>query len=87
MLGDGAAWIWHLADDLFPGAIQIVDLFHAKQHLSDVAKAIYGAGTDLSRQWATQRHDELDAGHLRALCQRCARTRPRTPRRAGAGST
>jgi len=68
MLGDGAAWIWNLADDLFPGAIQIVDLFHAKQHLSDVAKVIYGAGTDLAHQWARLRHDELDAGHLRALC-------------------
>ena len=49
VMGDGAAWIWNLADDLFPGAIQIVDLFHAKQHLSDVATAIYGAGTDLAR--------------------------------------
>jgi len=68
VLGDGAAWIWNLADDLFPAARQIVDLFHAKQHLSDVAKAIYGAGTDLARQWARLRHDELDAGHLRALC-------------------
>jgi hypothetical protein len=69
VLGDGAAWIWNLADDLFPGARQIVDLFHAKQHLSDVARTIYGAGTDLARQWARVRHDDLDAGHLRALCQ------------------
>ncbi len=68
VLGDGAPWIWHLADDLFPGAIQIVDLFHAKQHLADVAKAIYGPGTDLARQWAHVRHEELDAGQLRALC-------------------
>jgi hypothetical protein len=64
VLGDGAPWIWNLADEQFPGAIQIVDLFHAKQHLSDVAKAIYGAGSDLSRPWAKQRHDELDAGKL-----------------------
>ncbi len=68
VFGDGAAWIWNPADDLFPGARQIVDLFHAKPHLSDVGKAIDGAGTDLSRQWARLRHDELDAGHLRALC-------------------
>jgi hypothetical protein len=79
VLGDGAAWIWHLADDLFPGAIQIVDLFHAKQHLSDVAKAIYGAGTDLSRQWAQLRHDELDAGHLRALCAALRQHAPTHP--------
>jgi len=76
VLGDGAAWIWNLADDLFPGARQIVDLFHAKQHLSDVGKAIYGAGTDLARQWARLRHDELDAGHLRALCQALHRQAP-----------
>ena len=87
VLGDGAAWIWNLADDLFPGARQIVDLFHAKQHLSDVGKAIYGAGTDLARQWARLRHDELDAGPCARCATRCARTRPRTPTRAGAGTT
>jgi hypothetical protein len=67
VLGDGAPWIWNLADEQFPGAIQIVDLFHAKQHLSDAAKAIYGPGSDLSRPWAKQRHDELDAGKLDGL--------------------
>jgi hypothetical protein len=67
VLGDGALWIWNLADELFPGALQIVDLFHAKHNLSDVAKAIYGAGTDLARQWAKQRHQELDDGHLGTL--------------------
>ena len=68
VLGDGAPWIWNLAGEQFPGAIGIVDLFHAKQHLSDVAKAIYGPANDLGRQWARQRHDELDDGQLDALC-------------------
>jgi hypothetical protein len=67
VLGDGALWIWNLANELFPGAIQIVDLYHAKQHLSDVAKAIYGPGSDLGRQWAKQRGDELDEGRLDAV--------------------
>lgn len=67
VLGDGAVWIWNVADEACPGAIQIVDLFHAKQHLSDVAAALYGPGTDLTHQWARHRHDDLDAGHLRAL--------------------
>ena len=49
------------------GAIEIVDIYHAKQHLCDVAKAIYGAGTDLAEQWAKDRHGELDAGRLGAL--------------------
>jgi len=67
VLGDGAPWIWNLADESFPGAIQIVDLFHAKGHLWDVAKAIYGAGSDLGEQWAKKRRDELDDGKIDAI--------------------
>ncbi len=69
VLGDGAPWIWNLAGEQFPGAIQIVDLFHAKEHLSNVAKAIFGPRSDLGRQWAKRRHDELDEGTLDALLQ------------------
>ena len=67
VLGDGAVWIWNLADEQFPGAIQIVDLYHAKGHLWDVAKAIYGAGSDLGEQWAKQRREELDEGKIDAV--------------------
>ena len=67
VLGDGAKWIWNLADEHFPDAVQIVDRFHAKQKLSDVAKSIYGAGSDLGYQWARERHDELDAGAIDGL--------------------
>jgi hypothetical protein len=64
VLGDGAPWIWNLATEHFPDAIQIVDRFHAKQHLSDVGKAIYGATSDLGRAWSQARHDELDEGKI-----------------------
>ena len=67
VLGDGATWIWNLADEHFPDAVQIVDRFHAKQHLSDVAKSIYGATSDLARAWAHARCDDLDAGDLDAV--------------------
>ena len=60
-LGDGAAWIWNFADEHLPGAIRIVDLFHAKEHVFDAAKAIYGDGSDLAAQWGKARRDELDA--------------------------
>ena len=52
VLGDGAKWIWSLATEHYPDAVQIVDRFHAKQHLSDVGKSIYGVGSDLGEQWA-----------------------------------
>ncbi len=67
VLGDGAPWIWNLADEHFPEAIQIVDRFHAKQHLSEVAKSIYGATSDLAPSWAHARHAELEAGDLDAV--------------------
>lgn len=62
VLGDGALWIWNIADEQFFGATQIVDLFHAKQHLWDVAKSVYGASSDLAENWAKQRRDELEGG-------------------------
>lgn len=64
VLGDGAPWIWNLAETLFPGAVQIVDLFHAKGHLSEAAKAIYGAGSELGAQWGKEQRDELEAGQI-----------------------
>lgn len=67
VLGDGALWIWNLADEYFPDAIQIVDLFHAKQHLFDVAKSIFGATSDLAKEWGKQRRDELDDGNLDSM--------------------
>jgi hypothetical protein len=40
VMGDGAEWIWNLAEQYFPGAIQIVDLYHARQHLWDLARKL-----------------------------------------------
>ena len=42
VIGDGAPWIWNLADEHFPGATEIVDYMHAKTHLYDVAKQAFG---------------------------------------------
>ena len=39
--GDGAEWIRNLAYQHFPDAIQIVEIFHARQHLWDIARALH----------------------------------------------
>jgi hypothetical protein len=67
VFGDGAPWIWNIADDQFPEAVQIVDRFHAKQHLSDLGKALYGPASPRATQWAHDRKEELDAGKFPAL--------------------
>jgi transposase len=40
VIGDGAEWIWNLAHQDFPSAIQIVDLCHARQHLWELARKL-----------------------------------------------
>ena len=37
-IADGARWIWNWVEDTYPDSIQIVDFFHAKEHLCDFAK-------------------------------------------------
>ena len=55
ILGDGAPWIWNFADEHFPDAIQIVDIFHAKGHLFEVARAIFGHGSEIGEHEDTCR--------------------------------
>jgi hypothetical protein len=67
VLGDGALWIWNIADDQFPDATQIVDRYHAKQYLSDLGKTLYGLTTPRAAPWAERRKEELDTGRFQAL--------------------
>jgi len=64
LIGDGAKWIWNIADEQFPHAIQIIDLFHAKGTISNAAKAIFGADNEFGAQWAKTCRDQLEAGEL-----------------------
>jgi hypothetical protein len=62
ILGDGAAWIWKLADDHWTDRIDVVDFYHASEHLAAVAQAVFGDTPD-ARTWLTQhRHALLVAG-------------------------
>ena len=63
VLGDGSAWIWNTARELFPQATQILDRYHAKEALHRTAQLIFGT-TSESKQWATARCTELDDGKL-----------------------
>lgn len=64
VLGDGAPWIWNLAELQFPGAIQIVDLYHARQHLWGLAALLYPNAEAQQRRWAMGQQHRLDQGHV-----------------------
>jgi len=65
-LGDGAAWIWTMAEDLYPHATHIVDIYHAREHLHDLAAHLAFITPD-PPQWLAERSAELDAGKVEAI--------------------
>jgi hypothetical protein len=64
VLGDGAPWIWQLAAKQFQGAVQIVDFFHASEHLAEVAEARFGKDAPEAKQWLSARQEELKTNQL-----------------------
>jgi hypothetical protein len=69
VIGDGAVWIWNLADQHFPGAIQIVDLYHARQHLWETAALLYPHDTAAKKRWMAPMKDLLDHGRTELLVE------------------
>jgi hypothetical protein len=68
VIGDGAEWIWNLADPYFPGAIQIVDLYHARQHLWDMARKLYPNDQTNQKTWIKIHQKRLlDKGKIEKL--------------------
>ena len=79
VLGDGAAWIWKLADEHFPGAVQIVDLYHAQEHVWQVARAVYGPQTEAATAWAKAACERLVQGNIEELVSAIAALPPIAP--------
>jgi hypothetical protein len=67
VLADGAEWIWNLAELHFPGAIQIVDLFHARQHLWELARALHPNDAVQQKRWILRQQSKLDEGQIQKL--------------------
>jgi hypothetical protein len=79
VLGDGVPWIWKLVAEHFPGAVEIVDLYHAKEHVWDVAHAVFGAGTLQTSRWAAHACSLLEEGQSEALVAAISALPPISP--------
>lgn len=64
---DGAPWIWGIADRHFPHSTQIVDWYHARQHLADAAQAYFPDQPDQAAVWLQAQSDLLFEGPLDPL--------------------
>jgi len=67
VIGDGTVWIWNLADQHFPSAIQIVDLFRARQHLWELSARPFPQDEKGRKRWMARCLDRLDRGKIEAL--------------------
>jgi len=67
VLGDGAAWIWNLAAEHFPHAVQIVDWDHASERVWALGRARFGEGTPATEAWVDRQLDRLRAGEAAGL--------------------
>jgi hypothetical protein len=68
VIGDGAEWIWNLVAEHFPDAIQIVDLYHARQHLWEVARQLYPNDEVQQKTWMKAHQKRLlDKGKIEKL--------------------
>lgn len=70
VIGDGAIWIWNVADQHFPGAIQILDLYHAREHLWKVAAWLHPNDVVAKKLWMKPMKDLLDDGKIEPLVAR-----------------
>ncbi len=64
ILADGATWIWNLAQEQFPGAVQIVDEYHARQHVWEVARAAFATDAGSRETWARAVIEKLTQGEI-----------------------
>ena len=67
VLGDGAPWIWGIAEEHFHQALQIVDLYHARQRLCDLSKTVWGLDSAETQQWVRLHQALLDRGDVEAV--------------------
>ena len=68
-VNDGAPWIWHLVADRWAGAEQVLDFYHASQHLWALGVALHGEGHAATPAWVAPRRKKLRRGNAAKLLQ------------------
>ena len=78
-IGDGAPWIWNLVQDHFYDSCQVIDWYHALEHLSDIAKMLHGEGTAATARWYKSAKKALYQGHADKIAKVVDKEAPSFP--------
>jgi len=79
VIGDAATWIWNLVGDYFYDSHQVVDWYHAKEHLAHAAHLAYGEGSSEAIGWLKQQETPLFQGHADQVSQTIINLAQRRP--------
>lgn len=69
VVADGAVWIWNLVQDYFYDSHQVVDWFHAKEHLALAAQLMFAESSSAAKHWLNQQETALFQGHADTIAQ------------------
>ena len=79
VLGDAAPWIWNVAAEHFYDSRQVVDWYHATEHLSAAARLLKGEGTLATTRWFNDKKTALFEGHANRIAQTLITAAPNHP--------
>ncbi len=78
VIADSAPWIWNLTEMHFPDAVQIVDLYHARQHLWELSAVLFASQEERRKHWVGRLQKKLDGGCIEQLVRNLRSTPART---------
>lgn len=79
VLGDGALWIWDIVAEHFPGATEILDFYHATEHLAEFAKIVHANNKTLRDTWMALYREQLLKGDVEIVIEAMKRVEGKTP--------
>lgn len=82
VIGDGASWIWNLAGEHFYDSRQLIDWYHASEHLANAAKVLHGEGSPKAQRWHRSRETKLYQGHADQIVKQLTKLAKKHPQKA-----
>ncbi|NEP03359.1 MAG: ISKra4 family transposase, partial [Symploca sp. SIO2E9] len=75
VIGDGAHWIWEMAQEQFPGAVEILDFYHLSEYVWAVAKEAYPKQESVQKDWVKQQQKLLKKSEWKQVLKICSQFR------------
>lgn len=77
-VSDAGQWLDEMQEIHFPFATRIIDQWHAREYLWDVANQFYEPGSQKAKEWGEEKTEQLKAGKQETLKRSFSHLRPRT---------